>query len=181
MLLNPASGIVRVDMAASKDRPGQGAIAFYVEPAAVPVQIPASIAGIATVVIPANGISTNFVAGQLRAASFNQALAVKQRNAANLMKSNPAIFGIGVGRSLDNPADAALILFVDRQKATGKLPESLEGQRVRLVLMDRLHVTRAHGSPAQGTGSCPSFHSQNSQIEDEIRMPNFENRLKLPD
>lgn len=150
LLLNPANGILRVSFAASKDHTGEGAIAFSVDPASQ-TAIPAYIGGVATVVLAADS-SPAAIPAQPRPASFAQTLAAKQRVAASLMKANPAIFGVGVGQSLDNPNDAALVLFVDRAKFTGKLPESIEGQRVRPVLMDRLHVTRSHGSPLHRNG-----------------------------
>jgi hypothetical protein len=197
-LLNPANGIVRVEIAASKDHPGQGSIAFYVEAAAMqgpnPAQIPASIGGIATVVLPASGpsgeVATSLAASQPRAASLSQVQAVKQRNAASLLKSNPALFGVGVGQSLDNPSDAALVLFVDRRKVSGKLPEAIEGQRVRTILMDRLHVTRSHGTPARSAGNCFSARHLVPTAEDDVNLPDreslqfpqlFENPLQLPD
>jgi hypothetical protein len=105
-----------------------------------------------TVVIPADGAESSLA--QPRTASLLQALAVKKRVAASLLAANTALFGVGVGQSLDNPADAALVLFADRNHSTASLPTSVEGQRVRLILMDRFHVTRSHASPAQGVGSC---------------------------
>ena len=147
LLVNPTNGIARVGLVASKDHSGQGAIAFYVEGNAA---IPAVIGGVATAVLPASESSA--VVTQTRAASLNQAIAAKQRNAAALMKANAAIFGVGVGQSLDNPGDAALVLFVDHAKFSGKLPTSIDGQRVRTIVMDRLHVTRAHGQPAHRSG-----------------------------
>jgi hypothetical protein len=123
---------------------------------------------------------------QPRPASLAQALAVKQRNATSLLKSNPAIFGVGVGQSLDNPSDAALILFVDRRNFSGTLPESMEGQRVRVILMDRLHVTRAHGSTlgsaARSAGNCFSSRHLDSTSREEPsdKEPFLEDRLQLP-
>jgi len=111
--------------------------------------IPTSVGGVATSIRAAETTSA-----QPLAASLTLVTAVKQRNSALLMKSNPAIFGVGVGQSLDNPNDAALVLFVDRKKAAGVLPQFVEGQRVRVILMDRLHVTRSHGQPARRAGSC---------------------------
>ena len=181
LLLNPAAGIARIGVAAGKDHPGEGAIAVFVEPgAAAAASIPAAIGGVATVVLPANvqaGETGAATASQPRAASFSQVLGVKQRNAATLLKSNPALFGVGVGQSLDNPADAALVLFVDRKKAAGKLPETVDGQRVRIILMDRLHVTRSHGTPARSASTCrlsgSGFDSAAQGLfEDTIRLPN---------
>ena len=91
------------------------------------------------------------------------------------MKANPAIFGVGVGQSLDNPGDAALVFFVDRSKSVGKLPDWIEGQRVRPILMDRLHVTRSHGSPAHRNG-CSSERTWGSSTD-----PDFSEALRLPD
>jgi hypothetical protein len=172
LLINPAGGILRASIAASEDRPGSAAIAFSVEPssmAAGAASIPALIGGVPTVVT-ASGLQGEQAALQSpsrpRAVSLNQAIAVKQRYAAILLKSNPAIFGVGVGQSLDNPNDAALVLFVDRRKFTRNLPRSVEGQRVRVTLMDRLHVTRAHGAArgadARSAGGCLSSRAPDS-------------------
>jgi hypothetical protein len=213
LLLNGSNGIVRVGVATSKDHPGQGAIAFYIDSSATPsVQIPSAIGDVPTVVLPAKNVpgltapgstgpgstgpgstaANSGVAGesapvplvQLRATSLAQALAVKQRVASTLMKSSPAIFGVGVGQSLDNPADAAIVLYVDRHKAYGDLPASIEGQRVRAILMDRLHVTRAHGAAGSGHSSCasrrPNADGAENGVEGEI--PGFlEDRIKLPE
>jgi hypothetical protein len=176
VLLNPAAGIARAGVAAGKDHPGEGAIAVFVESgSAAAASIPAAIGGVATVVLPAQPGDTGTVS-QPRTSSFNQVLAVKQRNAASLLKANPALFGVGVGQSLDNPADAALVLFVDRKKSPGQLPETVDGQRVRIILMDRLHVTRSHGTPVRsgstcrlpgsGFGSEPQVH-----FEDAVKLP----------
>jgi hypothetical protein len=187
LLLNPANGIVRVGVTASKDHPGTGAIAFYAEPAAYAqsaAAIPAAIGGVATVVLSMNGPSAEPAAPaslQPRAASLAQAVAVKQRNVVSLMKSNSAIFGVGVGQSLDNPNDAAVILYVDRHRAPGTLPETLDGQRVRILLMDRLHVTRAHGSGATAlsVGGCFSRRA-NSKSQESADPVFLEDRLQLP-
>jgi len=191
----PASGIVRVGVATSKDRPGVGALAFYVEPAAyaqTSTAIPALVGGVATMVLPANGLTVE-ATSQPRAASFNQALAVKQRMASSLMKSNAAIFGVGVGRSLDNPSDAALVLFADRRKFAGNLPELtssiaslIEGTRVRIILMDRLHVTRSHGQAARSAGTCFSSRHAGSTAEEQSNPLDrgaaiLEDRIQLPD
>jgi hypothetical protein len=166
-LIDEAAGILRVGFAASKDRPGEGAIAVYLEPtvsAQTLASIPASVNGIPTIVVmnsPASGLSVS-TSLQPRATSENQVLALKQRSAAILFKSNPAVFGVGVGASLDNPMDAALVLMVDRDKFKGLSAESMQalaGQRIRVLRMDRLHVTRAHGTPVHNTG-CMSSHDE---------------------
>jgi len=66
------------------------------------------------------------------------------------MQQNPAFFAIGVGQSFDNPREAALVIYVDRQHIPAQLPVTVNAARTRYVFMDRLHVTRsfAAGSPA---------------------------------
>jgi len=200
LLLNPANGIVRVGIAASKDRVGEGAIAFFVEPGAIAsagTVIPAFIGGVPTVVRTASGIAPDAATGSAAVhptvASLNQALALKQRVASSLLKTTPAIFGVGVGQSLDNPGDAALMLFVDRKSFSGSLPESLEatgGVRVSTILMDRLHVTRSHGFPVKSATSCVSSRRAAGDSEDGFSpsveasdppLNRLQDRIQLPD
>ncbi len=54
---------------------------------------------------------------------------VKQQSVRRLMRENPAIFGVGVGQSLDNPREAALVLYVDRNKLPANLPLAVSGLR----------------------------------------------------
>ena len=170
--LQLSPGVVRVEVAVSKDEPGLAAIAFHFDGGSYPV-LPNLIGGVPTMLVPAGGSVAE--TAQPRAASLAQVLAVKQRNAAAIMRSNPAIFGIGVGQSLDNPTDAAVVLFVDRAKAPGKLPESVDGQRVRVILMDRLHVTRSHGQPVPSASSC------SSRSRGEIESTFFKDQLTFPE
>lgn len=179
LLVNPSAGIERAGIASSKDRPGRASLLFYVDPQVYQAvianggsSIPASIRSVITSVLPVSALNSEPAAvaplsGQPNAASLSLALAAKQRLSASLLKPGSAIFGIGVGQSLDNPAEAALVVFVDRNKFDGTLPEALEasGQRVRLVLMDRLHVTRAHGTPEAGGAVCPVFRRGGSESQ----------------
>jgi hypothetical protein len=70
------------------------------------------------------------------------------------MRRNPAFFGVGVGQSLDNPKEAALVLYVDRTRIPADLPQIVGGLRTRYVVMDRLHVTRSYAKPGQSRLHC---------------------------
>jgi len=70
------------------------------------------------------------------------------------MLQTPAFFGVGVGQSLDNPKEAALVIYVDRKKVPAQLPATIDGLRTRYVLMDRLHVTRSYAMPIQSNPHC---------------------------
>ncbi len=173
-LINPRSGISRVGITVSKDHPGEAAFALFLDTTQTNAPAPpAVVGGVATVLVDGNGAES---ATQPKAASMAQVVAVKQRNVSSLLKSYPALFGVGVGQSLDSPQDAALMLFADRKRMTGSLPTTVEGQRVRLVLMDRLHVTRSYDTPAQSKGSCVPVPALNDRNVRDM----FEERLQLP-
>ena len=70
------------------------------------------------------------------------------------MEQNPAFFGVGVGQSLDNPKEAALVIYVDRRMVPAQLPATLNGLRVRYVVMDRLHVTRSYAAQVERRSRC---------------------------
>jgi len=76
---------------------------------------------------------------------FQSALLVKRQSVRTLMRLYPSFFGIGVGRSLDNPKDAALIIYVDRRKVPEQLPERLKGSGP-VYRHGRLHVTRTYAT-----------------------------------
>jgi len=163
LLINPSAGVLGVAMGKSSDHAGEGAVIFYVDEAMNP-SVPALIEGVRTIVIPTNARAvalgsaplTALEAGSasVPAAALSQALGVKQRLARSLMAQNAAFFGVGIGQSLDNLADPALVIYVDRKAAPSQLPELIGGLRVRYVLMDRLHVTRSYATSIAARPRC---------------------------
>ena len=158
-LVNPSAGILGVDTGKSSDHPGEAAVIVYVNEG-MSVSVPATVAGVRTLVIPTNAYAVAFgAAPQMLAQSafaagvpapvLNAAVAVKQQVARSLMRRNPAWFAVGVGRSLDNPKEAALVIYVDRQRVPAQLPATVSGVRTRYIVMDRLHVTRSYAAPVQ--------------------------------
>jgi hypothetical protein len=163
MLVNPSAGILGVATGKSNDHPGEAAVIVYVDEN-MTVSAPPAVDGVRTMVIPANARAVAFgsapqtvsvsAAPTLTAAVLNAATAVKQSVARGLMRRNPAFFGVGVGRSLDNPKEAALVIYVDRKRIPADLPQTISGLRTRYVVMDRLHVTRSYAAPAQSRLHC---------------------------
>jgi hypothetical protein len=155
LLVNPSQGILGVALGKSSDRPGEAAVVVYVDEAANP-NVPAQVGGVRTVVIAATAqavaqgsapvTNTMATAPALPGTALNRALQVKQQTAHRWMQDNPAIFGVGVGQSLDNPREAALVVYVDRNRMPAELPQSIDGVRTHYVVMDRLHVTRSYTS-----------------------------------
>ena len=164
MLVNPAAGVLGVGIGKSNDHPGEAALTAYVDEG-MNVNVPATIKGVRTLVIPTNARAvasgaapqTAFEAASVPALSasvLSAALAVKQKSAQNLMKRAPAFFGVGVGQSLDNPKEAVLVIYVDRRLIPAQLPQTLDGLRTRFIVMDRLHVTRSYLAPARANLHC---------------------------
>jgi hypothetical protein len=163
MLVNPLAGILGVGAGKSSDHPGEGAVILYTDESRT-VSVPATVDGVRTLAIPTtlhavtygsapqNPFETGVPA--LAAATLAQAMTLKNQAAAGLMRQNPAFFGVGVGQSLDNPREAALVIYVDRNRLPAQLPATVDGLRTRYVVMDRLHVTRSYASPAPSRLHC---------------------------
>ncbi|MGH9598371.1 MAG: hypothetical protein ACRD27_00790 [Terracidiphilus sp.] len=165
-LVSPSAGILGVATGKSSDRPGEAAVIVYVNPG-MKVKTPATVDGVRTIVIPttARAVATGSAplvplvgaaAPALAASVLNQAVAVKQQMAKSLMQQNPAFFGVGVGQSYDDPTQAALVIYVDRNEVPATLPATVDGLRTRYVIMPRLHVTRSYLSPIPMRSKCMS-------------------------
>lgn len=163
MLVNSAAGILGVGTGKSIDHPGESAVILYTDENKT-VSVPATVDGVRTIAIPttAHAVSygsapqTAFESGlpALSSSALAQAVAIKEQAAAGLMRQNPAFFGVGVGQSLDNPREAALIVYVDRNRLPAQLPPVLDGLRTRYIVMERLHVTRSYASPVPSRLHC---------------------------
>ncbi len=185
-LVNPSTGILGVATGKSSDDPGTPAVLVYLSPTST-ATVPATINGVRTVVIrttasavatgtaptnPFHGVSVP----PLSAAVVKQAIAIKQRIAQSLMQKNPAFFGVGIGQSYDDPSQAALVIYVDRNDVPATLPPTMDGLRTRYIIMSRLHVTRAYLSPIPTRSRCSIRATQpgGSKLID-LKQP-----LKLP-
>lgn len=163
MLVNPSGGILGVATGKSSDHPGEAAVIVYIDEN-MKVAAPTTVGGVRTIVIPSNARAVAMGAApqsmalsavpNLPGAQLNQAAYFKQLVSRNLMKQNPAFFGIGIGQSLDNPKEAALVIYVDRKRIPAQLPQTVGGMRTRYVVMDRLHVTRAYSTQLQSRSHC---------------------------
>lgn len=180
-LVNPSAGIFGIAPGKSTDEPGTAALIVYVDPGAAPA-VPALVDGVRTIVIPATAQSVALGAvpstpatvgdPELSESVVAQAIAVKRQAARKLMLQNPAFFGVGVGQSLDNPREAALIVYVDRERIPASLPTTTNGLRTRYVVMDRLHVTRSYAASFPAVHECvphPAVDEQDTSAPLESR------------
>ena len=179
-LVNPDAGILGVAMGKSSDEPGKAAVIVYVDENAQ-TSVPATVDGVRTLVIPANAravalgaapmANTVADAPPLAARALNQGLATKRQWAHTLLQQNAAFFGVGVGQSLDNPREAALVIYVDRRHLPAQLPQTVGGLRTRYVVMDRMHVTRSYAAPYEPRGHCLPHASRRSFDPSRLAMP----------
>ena len=163
MLVNSTTGILGVAIGKSSDHPGEAALILYTDEK-MTVSIPPTVDGIRTLAIPTMARALAYGAAPqtpVDAASISlpgsvlaQAIAAKNQAAPGLMRQNSAFFGVGVGQSLDNPREAALVIYVDRNRLPAALPAIIDGLRTRYVVMDRLHVTRSYATPLQSRIHC---------------------------
>ncbi len=162
-LVDPAAGILGVAMGKSSDHPGEAAVIVYVNGHMNP-SVPATVEGVRTVVIPASSeqvaVGTASLANasstppSMAPAELKRVLDVKQQFARALMRQNPAFFGVGVGQSLDNPRESALVVYVDRHHLPANLAPVIDGVRTRYIEMDRLHVTRSYATTVHSSHHC---------------------------
>lgn len=159
-LVNAAAGILGVALGKSDDRAGEAAVILYTDENKV-VDVPPAVDGVRTMAIATNAHAVSVGSAPvtpgwepLAAAQLKQAEAAKQQVVRTLMRDNAGFFAVGVGQSLDNPKDAALVIYVDRRKTPAVLPQFVNGLRTRYIFMDRLHVTRSYSMPEQAAHHC---------------------------
>ena len=161
LLVSSAAGILGVAAGKSSDHPGEAAVILYTDENRT-VNVPATVDGVRTLVIPTTARAvaygaapqTPYSAVSLSSSALTRAMAIKSPASAGLMRQNPAFFGVGVSQSLDNPREAVLVVYVDRNRIPAQLPATVDGVRTRYVVMDRLHVTRSYAAAAPSRLHC---------------------------
>jgi hypothetical protein len=162
-LIDPAIGILEVASGASADSPGDPAVIVYVDKAKDSVTVPQTVGGIRTLVVPTDQPSLNagtapksapLDAGIHLPESVLASAREVQRAYAGRLMADPAIFGVGVTQSRDNPAEAALLVLVDISRVPRSTPAAIGGLRTRYVFLHRFHVTQSKHAGAPHPSSC---------------------------
>jgi hypothetical protein len=149
-IVDPSRGILGVAAGKSLDQPGQAAVIVYIDQThSGPVAVPQTMGGLPTRVIAttpaavANGTAptASFVTPgiHLSQAALDAARAIQKQHVNQLM-SDPAFFGVGVTQSQDNPAEAALMVFIDRTRSPRTMPATVGGLRVRYRTMNPIRI-----------------------------------------
>ncbi|MFZ0662782.1 MAG: hypothetical protein WAM66_08830 [Acidobacteriaceae bacterium] len=162
-LVNPDKGILAVSSGGSLDNPGDPAVIVYVDNTEAEASVPPTVDEVRTQVIrtdasalardaepalpdPTDGLT-------LTAGDLARAKAAVAQYAPGLLK-DPAIFGVGVAQSLDNPHDTAVLVLVDPDITPRATPATLGGLRVRYMKLHRFHVTRSKYAGPNPAPSC---------------------------
>lgn len=163
------AGLLGTSAGRSLDSPGDAAVLVYVDRANA--SVPQTVEGLRTQVIVtdaaavAHGSAPSMPALEpglhLSATALANATAVEHSVVSQLM-NDPAIFGVGVTDSRDNPAEAALLVLVDINRKPQSMPATLDGLRVRYMRLHRFHTTLSRWATGHRTG-CSVQRSADSQ------------------
>ena len=165
-LVSSEKGILGVAPGVSSDRSGEGAVLVYVDRSRSSMALPANVNGVRTVLVATDAATLSRSSApavhaeegiRLAAPLLAEASRLAHEYSSDLL-ADPAIFGVGVTQSLDNPREAALMVLLDSSKpepaalleldpgSAGRLPATLGGMRVRYLKLHRFRVTRAKNS-----------------------------------
>ena len=143
LMQDPA--VTGVDVGQSDDDPNHAAILLYLK-SQPRIPIPAQIDGVRTKVIRGpefrpekSAAAQRFsVLPRVSDTEVLRAKAAKEQHAA-MMMSDPAILGVGVGASHDDPGAAAVVVFVESGKQVS-VPLEIDGVRTRVIETDRFRT-----------------------------------------
>jgi hypothetical protein len=162
-LINPETGILAVAAGRSLDSPGEAALVVYTDKSKLHVSAAQTFDGLRTQLIPTDAATlarnlapTSPVTStgiHISEGTLASAAAVVREYAPRLM-ADPAIFGVGVAQSQDNPAEPSLLVLVDLNHAPQSMAATLGGLRVRYMKLHRFHVTQSKYSGANHASSC---------------------------
>jgi len=135
LMRDPA--IASVDVGASEDSPGEGALLIQLSAAAA-APVPQVIDGVRTKVVFTAGDGA-LPAPSLSADDIDRATATKEIYAGGMM-SQPGVQGVGVGRSNDNPQETAIVIYVISGMPRTVIPQLLDGVRTQIVEGERFRA-----------------------------------------
>lgn len=154
-------GLLGTAAGKSFDSAGDPAVIVYVDHATA--SVPQTVGGLRTQVIVtdpgriARGDAPTMPALEpglhLTPAQLAEARAVEEQVAPGLM-SDPAIFGVGVTQSQDNPAEGALLVLVDLSRNPQTMPATIGGLRVRYLRLHRFHTTLSKWATGHRASAC---------------------------
>ncbi len=163
IMADPA--VIGVGVGSSEDDPVAAAMVIYVDKEKAHAPIPAVIDGVRTRLIVTDrfrataNTSHEQPRGQvtqgeeaLSDSEVARATAAKEKHVSELM-SDPAIIGVGVGRSADDHASAVIVIYVDKGRASFPVPPQIDGVRTQVIRTDRFR-SFGWGEPTTAHAAC---------------------------
>ncbi|MCU1255173.1 MAG: hypothetical protein JWM83_1472 [Candidatus Angelobacter sp.] len=129
------TSIKSVTVGASADNPNEGALLIHVAGSAIP-QIAATVDGVRTRLVFDDSVSQHTSIG---AQLIDRAMIVKDAHVGSLLGQS-GIQGVGVALSLDNPAEAAVSIYLVKGVAHQPIPPVIDGVRTRIFEGDRFRA-----------------------------------------
>jgi len=166
LMADPA--VIAVGVGASDDNPEEATVVIYVDREKAHAPIPVAIDGVRTKVIvtdrfhatannPQSSEQTRDQVAQVAEAlpdsEVARATVAKEKHVIELM-ADPAIIGVGVGRSEDDRSSAALVIYVDKSTVYGPIPTQIDGVRTKVVRTDRFRAF-GWGKSSAIPAACP--------------------------
>lgn len=159
--------VLGVGVGASADQLGEAAVVLYLERGRPHGPIPTELEGVRTKIIRTDRFHIFDASGQIAStgrpesgaglsqripseAEVGRATAAKDKHVSRLM-GDPAVLGVGVGASEDNPEEAAVVVFLEQGKPHAPVPVQLDGVRTKVVTTDRF---RAYDGNKSGHRTC---------------------------
>ncbi|MGC2723083.1 MAG: hypothetical protein WA224_03905 [Candidatus Acidiferrales bacterium] len=167
-------GVTAYSAGMSLDSPKEPAILIFAAPGTTHASIPPEIDGVRTRIIEtgnpsAQGALSQQQAAQLAAESaaaqatavpasaIESARQIKEKHVAELM-SDPAVQGVGVGASFDSPGEAAIGIFVLKNKPHQPIPTTIDGVRTRIKETTGFRAIVDHSPNVAGCSAHKSAH-----------------------
>lgn len=119
-------GLSSVEVGPSADNPSEGALILHVSSKSVP-SVPAVIDGVRTRLVLDDPAA---VMPRISSQQISQATAVKEAHASEYL--GKGIQGIGVATSNDNPAEAAIAIYVIQGQVHPAIPALIDGVRTKV-------------------------------------------------
>jgi hypothetical protein len=168
------NGVRAIGIGASYDQVGSPAILVFANNAISHRSVPALLEGIRTRIVEGNFNATSAAASlnessrleqnvsalsrstaKLNADEYDQVKKVHSARVAEVMKL-PGVQGVGIGRSFDSSAEAALVVFLIRGSARASIPPVIDGIRVRFVESSRFHTGNRNRAVSKSCSVSPS-------------------------
>ena len=157
------NGILGTAAGRSLDSPGDPAVVVYIDHAGA--NVPQTIGGMRTqVIVSETGAVARGTAPTMPALEpgihmpdgTRAAAEAVERSLAPPLMADPAIFGVGVTQSRDNPEEAALLVLVDIGRNPRSMPATMGGLRVEYMRLHRFHTTLSkYEQPNRATACSP--------------------------